>query len=163
MSYELPCAHCCVLTRADCLVDISELIALGGLVCETCEHELVAELHDDDACACRSCERARSRADQIRREAEARVRGGLSSRGMELLGWAKGEVSMKTEDVLLIETMTQFEGLSAALKHFIEGGEPSAERAKAALEVMRQHLEEAADALQTLELLEAGRTLGVAL
>lgn len=90
--YEIPCAHCRVKTPVEFLVDVSELIPLGGLVCEACEHELVAELHDDDTCDCSCCERARARADSERRKAEAAHSGGLSAVGMELLGWTEEDL-----------------------------------------------------------------------
>lgn len=54
---ELACAHCRDLTCVDFLVDASELLPFGGLVCESCAAELLAD--DDDphagesACPCR--------------------------------------------------------------------------------------------------------------
>lgn len=158
------CSHCDVFTDIDFLVDVSELVPLSGLVCEACEHELVAEHHDDDACTCRSCDRTRARADRIRREAEARQRGGLASRGMELLGWAaEGEASMIADKgVLLIQAGTELESIAAVLAD-LSAGEPTEERMRAVLDMIREHTERAADALQALELLKTGRAMGIRL
>ena len=83
---ERKCAHCGVWVAGEELVDVAELVPLSGPVCEDCEHELVAELHDDDACDCASCSRARSKADRAAREAEAGLRGGLRPGALALLG-----------------------------------------------------------------------------
>ena len=94
MAYELPCDHCLVRFPVDYLVDASDLEPMYARVCEECEAELVAELHDDDTCDCSCCERRRERADRIRDEAEKneRVRHGISPLGMELLGWTEEDL-----------------------------------------------------------------------
>jgi hypothetical protein len=90
---ELPCALCGVFTRVEFLVDVTHLEPITrGPVCLDCEHDLVAEHHDDDACECPSCDRARSRADRVRREAEAATCGGLTAESMTLLGWMEDEL-----------------------------------------------------------------------
>jgi predicted nucleic acid-binding Zn ribbon protein len=83
---ELACGHCRVFTRVEFLVDVSELAPFCSPVCEECEHDLVADYHDDPSCRCASCNRARSKADRIHREAEAALRGGLSAEGIVLVG-----------------------------------------------------------------------------
>lgn len=83
---ERPCSHCRTYVREDELVDVSALAPLSGLVCVECEHELVAEHHDDETCDCASCGRARSKADRVRREAEAATCGGVSAAGLWLVG-----------------------------------------------------------------------------
>lgn len=89
---ELPCALCNTLTRVEFLVDVSHLEPITrGPCCTDCEHDLIAEHHDDDACTCPSCDRARSKADRVRREAEAATCGGLTAGSMTLLGWMEGE------------------------------------------------------------------------
>jgi hypothetical protein len=90
--YEVPCAHCRVTHRPEFLVDISDLIALAGKVCEGCEDELVAEHHDDATRDCACCERARGRADRVQREAETVHSRGLSVVGKELLGWTEEDL-----------------------------------------------------------------------
>lgn len=85
--YELPCGHCHVKTCVEFLVDVSELAPLCKPVCEECEHELVADMHDDPTCDCASCERMRAKADRARRQAEAATCGGLSAEGLRLLGF----------------------------------------------------------------------------
>jgi len=58
MSWERPCNLCRVQTAVDFLVDASELLPFGGLICQPCFAELMAD--DDDAhagepeCMCRS-------------------------------------------------------------------------------------------------------------
>ena len=89
---ELACGHCRVYTRVEFLVDVSELAPFCGPVCEDCEHDLVAEHHDDPSCNCASCNRARSKADRVRREAEAATCGGISAEGMSLVGWTEEDL-----------------------------------------------------------------------
>jgi hypothetical protein len=91
-----PCAQCHVLTRSDCLDDISDVVALAGMCCESCASELVSEAHaeldDDDSepCSCSYCRAWRPRAESVRRAAEASVRGGLSVSGLRLVGLDEG-------------------------------------------------------------------------
>jgi hypothetical protein len=85
---ELPCARCRVLTPVDFLIDAADLAPFPGQICEACELELGAELHDECECTC--CEHLRSKQERIRRMAEARTYGGLSRDGLVLLGWTRG-------------------------------------------------------------------------
>ena len=81
------------MTRTEFLVDVSHLEPITrGPCCLDCEHELVAESHGDDGCECASCSRARSKADRVRREAEAATCGGLTAGSMTLLGWMEDEL-----------------------------------------------------------------------
>jgi hypothetical protein len=75
-----------VYTRSDCLDDISDVVALAGACCEGCAATLVSEAHDDEQCTCRYCEIDRVRVETAWRAAEARVRGGVSSVGLRLVG-----------------------------------------------------------------------------
>jgi hypothetical protein len=77
-----PCEQCGVLTRSDCLDDISDVVALAGSCCEGCAATLVSEAHDDEQCTCRYCEIDRVRVEAARRAAEARVFGGLRLVGL---------------------------------------------------------------------------------
>lgn len=103
---ERPCALCRTYVCEDALTDVSELVAFAGLVCEDCEHVLIAEQHDDEACECTSCNRARSQDERKRREAEAAHCGGLSPAGLRLVlsqqdiegpGLVKTRVDMGTQ------------------------------------------------------------------
>jgi hypothetical protein len=90
---ELPCALCGVFTRVEFLVDVTHLEPITrGPACLDCEHDLVAEHHDDETCGCASCDRARSKADRVRREAEAATCGGLIAESTTLLGWMEDEL-----------------------------------------------------------------------
>lgn len=85
----LPCSSCDVLTREDCLEDVSDIALLLTLCCEQCADEVNYEAHQrdfDDECTCDRCDRARARADRVRRAAEASARGGVSSVGLRLVG-----------------------------------------------------------------------------
>jgi hypothetical protein len=89
-----PCAQCHILTRSDCLDDISDVVALAGPCCESCAAELVHEAHAEldgglygrDPCGCTYCEIARGRWRREMRAADARVRGGLTTMGLRLVG-----------------------------------------------------------------------------
>jgi hypothetical protein len=67
-----------------------------------------------------------------------------------------------TKDVLMVEAATQLEGIARALAALHEGP-LTTERAEDAVQAIRQHVESAADALQAIELYEAGQEMGVAL
>ena len=160
MSYELPCAHCSVLTRVDFLVDVSELVPLGGKVCEDCEHELVAELHDDDTCSCQSCDRARAKADRIRREADARTYGGLSADANELLGpsWLEEGGGMPGGKKAVAEERTaEDRKVFDALEHIevtlvvLRKGALTRRRAAEALLAIQRHTEAACTAYAEVE------------
>lgn len=58
----------------------------GRLVCESCESALVADEHDDPACHCRHCQRARELRLYVVRQREAATYGGLRSESLALLG-----------------------------------------------------------------------------
>jgi phage terminase Nu1 subunit (DNA packaging protein) len=90
----LRCTGCDVMTRADCMEDCSDLRPVLGLCCERCADEASYEAHQrdcDEWHTCDRCERARARADRLRRAAEARVHGGVSSAGLRLVGLDGGD------------------------------------------------------------------------
>jgi len=104
---ERPCALCRTYVCEDALTDVSERVAFSGRVCEQCEHELIAEQHDNEGCECASCEVTRAKTARARREAEAAHSGGLSPAGLRLVLGSEGPDLIKSRDLNMPKRRSQ--------------------------------------------------------
>lgn len=83
------CTECLTQTRRELLEDGGELAPFAGLLCPDCYARMLADVHDDAACACAVCARVEREREAVRRLVDARANGGLR---IEVLrgGWADG-------------------------------------------------------------------------